>query len=49
MRAEARPRERKDRMTKSELVRELAEEFELPRKQVAELVEGLLDKITAVL
>ena len=36
-------------MTKSELVRELAEEFELPRKQIGELVEGMLDKITEVL
>jgi DNA-binding protein HU-beta len=36
-------------MTKSELVRELAEDFETPRKQVLELVEGLLDKITAIL
>lgn len=42
-------RERKDCMTKSELVRELAEEFELPRKQIGELVEGMLDKITEVL
>ena len=36
-------------MTKSELVRQLAEDFELPRRQVNELVEALLDKITAVL
>ena len=36
-------------MTKSELVRELAEEHELPRKQVGELVEALFDRITAVL
>jgi DNA-binding protein HU-beta len=36
-------------MTKSELVRQLAEDFELPRRQVTELVEALLDKITAVL
>ena len=36
-------------MTKSELVRELAEDFELPRRQLTELVEALLDKITAVL
>jgi len=36
-------------MTKSELVRELAEEHELPRRQVAELVEAILDKITTVL
>jgi DNA-binding protein HU-beta len=36
-------------MRKSELVRELAEEFSLPRRQVDELVTGLLDKITEVL
>jgi DNA-binding protein HU-beta len=36
-------------MTKSELVRELAEDFELPRRQVTELVEAMLDKITEVL
>jgi DNA-binding protein HU-beta len=36
-------------MTKSELVRVLAEDFELPRRQVNDLVEGLLDKITEVL
>ena len=36
-------------MTKSELVRELAEEHELPRRQVAELVEAILEKITTVL
>jgi DNA-binding protein HU-beta len=36
-------------LTKSELVRELAEEHELPRKQVGELVEALFDRITAVL
>ncbi len=36
-------------MRKSELVRELAEEFELPRRQVDELVTGMLDKITDVL
>ncbi len=36
-------------MTKSELVRILAEDFELPRRQVNDLVEGLLDKITEVL
>ena len=36
-------------MTKSELVRQLAEDFELPRRQVTELVEALLDKITEVL
>jgi len=32
-------------MTKSELVRVLAEDFELPRRQVNDLVEGLLDKV----
>ncbi len=36
-------------MTKSELVRELAEDFELPRRQVTELVEAMLEKITGVL
>jgi DNA-binding protein HU-beta len=36
-------------MTKSELVRELADEHELPRRQVAELVEAILEKITTVL
>ncbi len=36
-------------MTKNELVRELAEAFELPRRQMAEIVEGLFDKITEVL
>jgi DNA-binding protein HU-beta len=36
-------------MTKSELVRVLAEDFELPRRQVNDLVEGLLDKITEIL
>lgn len=36
-------------MTKNELVRELAEEFEIPRKQVGELVEAMLDKITDIL
>jgi DNA-binding protein HU-beta len=36
-------------MTKNELVRELAEDFELPRKQMAELLEALLEKMTAVL
>jgi DNA-binding protein HU-beta len=36
-------------MTKSELVRQLADDFELPRRQVTELVEALLDKITSVL
>jgi len=36
-------------MTKNELVRELAEDFTLPRKQVTELVDALIDKMTAVL
>jgi DNA-binding protein HU-beta len=36
-------------MTKNELVRELAEDHSLPRKQVAELVEALLEKMTGVL
>jgi DNA-binding protein HU-beta len=36
-------------MTKNELVRELAEDFELPRKQVGELVEAMLEKITTIL
>ncbi len=36
-------------MTKNELVRELAVDFELPRKQVAEMVESMLDKMTEVL
>lgn len=36
-------------MTKSELVRELAEDFELPRRQVTELMEAMLEKITEVL
>ena len=36
-------------MTKNELVRELADDFELPRRQMAELMEALLDKITDVL
>jgi DNA-binding protein HU-beta len=36
-------------MTKSELARVLAEDLELPRRQVTELIEALLDKITEVL
>jgi DNA-binding protein HU-beta len=36
-------------MTKNELVRELAEEHELPRKKVLEMVEWMLDKFTAIL
>jgi DNA-binding protein HU-beta len=36
-------------MTKNELARELADDFELPRRQVTELVEAMLDRITQVL
>jgi DNA-binding protein HU-beta len=36
-------------MTKSELVRVMAEDFEVPRRQMNDIVEGLLDKITEVL
>jgi len=36
-------------MTKNELVRELAEDFEMPRKTVSEMVESILDKMTEVL
>ena len=36
-------------MTKNELERELADDFELPRRQVTELVEAMLDRITQVL
>ena len=36
-------------MTKNELARELADELELPRKQVLELIETLFEKVTAVL
>lgn len=36
-------------MTKPELIRELAEDFELPRRQIAELVDTILEKMTAVL
>ena len=36
-------------MTKNELARELADDFELPRRQVTELVEAMLDRITEVL
>ena len=36
-------------MTKNELARELADAFELPRRQVTELVEAILDRITQVL
>jgi DNA-binding protein HU-beta len=36
-------------MTKNELARELADDFELPRRQVVELVEAILERITQVL
>ena len=36
-------------MTKNELARELADDFELPRRQVVEIVEAMLDRITEVL
>ncbi len=36
-------------MTKNELARELAEELDLPRRQVADLLEAMLEKITDVL
>ena len=36
-------------MTKNELARELAEELELPRRQVVDLIEAMLEKITDVL
>jgi DNA-binding protein HU-beta len=36
-------------MTKNELARELAEELELPKRQVADVLEALLEKITDVL
>jgi DNA-binding protein HU-beta len=36
-------------MRKTELVRELAEDFGIPRRQVDELVTAMLDKITDVL
>jgi DNA-binding protein HU-beta len=36
-------------MTKNELVRELAEDFELPKKQVADMMEAILTKMTDVL
>ena len=40
---------RKDRMTKPELIRELAEEFDIPRRQLAEIVEAILESMTAKL
>jgi DNA-binding protein HU-beta len=36
-------------MTKNELARELAEEMDVPRRQVADLIEAMLEKITDVL
>ena len=36
-------------MTKNELARELAEELELPKRQVTDILEALLEKITDVL
>jgi DNA-binding protein HU-beta len=36
-------------MTKNELARELADDFELPRRQMTEIVEAMLERITAVL
>jgi len=36
-------------MTKNELVRELAEELEVPRRDIAGIIEALLEKMTGVL
>jgi DNA-binding protein HU-beta len=36
-------------MTKNELARELAEELELPRRQVVEIIETILARVTEVL
>src|SRR6202048_3539527 len=36
-------------MTKNQLARELADDFELPRRQLVEIVEAMLERITAVL
>jgi len=36
-------------MTKNELARELAEELELPKRQVVDMIEALLEKVTDVL
>ena len=36
-------------MTKNELARELADDFELPRRQLIEIVEAMLERITQVL
>jgi DNA-binding protein HU-beta len=36
-------------MTKNELARELAEEMEMPRRQMVEIIDALLEKFTDVL
>ena len=36
-------------MTKNELARELAEELDMPRRQVVDIIDALLDKFTDVL
>jgi DNA-binding protein HU-beta len=36
-------------MTKNELARELAEELELPRRQMAEIIDAMIEKMTDVL
>ena len=36
-------------MTKNELVRDLAEELEIPRRDIAGIIEALLEKMTGVL
>jgi len=36
-------------MTKPELIRELAEDFDIPRRQLAEVVESILERMTAKL
>jgi hypothetical protein len=36
-------------MTKNELVRELAEELEFPRRDIAGIIEALIEKMTGVL
>lgn len=36
-------------MTKNELARELAEELDMPRRQMVDIIEALLDKFTDVL
>jgi DNA-binding protein HU-beta len=40
---------RKESMTKNELARELADDFELPRRQAVEFIEAMLERITQVL